>query len=344
MKLTDQDTARFCRSLSLLLHGGIGLAEGVFLLAEEETGLFREVTLALGNQVDGGATLSEAMEASDAFPEHVTGMVRIGENTGRMEEALDSLADFYEERCRTSRQIKNAVAYPGMIVLLMLAVIAVLLIKVLPVFDEVYASLGSRLTGAAAGLLRLGQALEQLMPVLLVLLGVGVAAAVLYSLCAPLREKVTAGYQKRFGDRGVARKFNNARFARALAMGLGSGLPMEEAMELAGKLLSDIPGAAARCRQCAALMEADAALGSAMGTAGLLSPAQCRMLTAGLRGGNADRVMADMADHMMEEANEALAAQVSRIEPTMVLIASGMVGVILLSVMLPLMNIMATLG
>lgn len=344
MKLDHSQTAHFCRGLALLLHAGISLADGVFLLAEEESGPLRDLLHSLGTGMDDGKQLSTAMEQFDAFPAHAAGMIRIGEETGRMEEALNALADFYEERCRTSRQIKNALAYPSMILLLMLAVIAVLLIKVLPVFDEVYASLGSRLTGISAVLLDLGQMLETALPVMLALLTLLVAAVLLFALYIPFREKVTAWYACRFGDRGVSRKFNNARFARAMSMGLGSGLGVEEAMGLSAKLLADIPGAAARCRQCAAALEAGADFAAAMGEAGLLSPSQSRMLTVGLRGGNADRVMEDMAEKMMEEANEALETLVSRVEPAMVLIASALVGLILLSVMLPLVDIMSTIG
>lgn len=344
MKLTHSETARLCRGLSVLLHAGISLADGVFLLAEEETGALRELLLVLGERMDAGALLSGAMEEYDAFSVHVTGMVRVGEETGRMEEALRALADFYEERHRTGRQIKNALAYPSMILLLMLAVIAVLLVKVLPVFDDVYASLGSRLTGTAAALLYLGAALEEVLPVLLVLLTLVAAAVLLYCVYAPFREKVTSLFQSRFGDKGVSRKFNNARFARALAMGLGSGLSLDEAVELAQKLLSDIPGAVARCQKCAQALKEGTALSSAMSGAELLSPAQSRMLSVGLRGGSADRVMDDIAACLMEEAKETLENIVSRVEPAMVLVCSLLVGLILLSVMLPLMNIMSTIG
>lgn len=344
MKLQPQETAQLCRGLSLLLHGGISLADGVYLLAEEASGPMQALLQALGNQMDQGKQLSEAMEDSGAFSEDVSGMVRVGEETGRVEEALKALADYYDERSRTARQIRNAVAYPGMILLLMLAVISVLLIKVLPVFDQVYASLGSRLTGVAAGLLHLGGMLEKALPAILVLLAVLAGLAVLYARAASFREKLNGWYLARFGDRGIARKFHNARFARAMAMAFGSGLPLEDALALAKRLLSGVPGAAARCETCMALLKDGESLAEAMGKTGLLPPAQSRMLSLGLRGGNGDRVMEDIADRMMEEARNALEDAVSRVEPAMVLVSSLLVGLILLAVMLPLMNIMSTIG
>lgn len=344
MKLTHSEIAGICRRLALLLHAGIGLADGVFLLAEEESDDLRKLLQDMGTQMDGGENLSAAMENSGAFPRSVTGMVSVGEQTGRVEEVLETMARFYEQRSRSSRQIKNALAYPTVILVLMLVVVGVLLIKVLPVFDDVYASLGSRLTGVAAGLLHLGQLLKQAMPALFGMLIVVALAALLYTYCTPVRNKVSAWWMVRFGDRGVSRKFNNANFARALAMGLGSALPLEDAVEQAGRLLADIPGAAARCSQCVEQLRGGADLSVAMGATDFLPPAESRMLAVGLRQGSSDRVMTDIADRLMEQAEEALENMVAKVEPAMVLTASLLVGAILLSVMLPMMNIMAAIG
>ena len=182
------------------------------------------------------------------------------------------------------------------------------------------------------------------MPVLLGVLAGVALAALLYTYYAPIKEKVNAWWPARFGDRGTSRKFNNAHFARALAMGLGSALPLEDAVEQAAMLLSDIPGAAERCRRCAQSLRSGSALAYAMKESGFLPPAESRMLAVGLRQGSGDQVMAEIADRLMDNANEHLEQSAAKVEPAMVLVASVLVGVILLSVMLPLMNIMAAIG
>lgn len=340
--MSDPQLSALCRGFSLMLHAGISLADSAFLLAEDSD--CSDLLKDMGKQLDMGCVLSEAMEQTGCFPGHVIGMVRIGEETGRLEESLFSLADFFEEREQIRRRLYSAIAYPSMLLFLMLIVIGVLLIKVLPVFDKVYASLGSRLTGIAGGLLELGQILQKLMPLLLVLLGIAVVTAIVLALNRPLREKCTALFSRRFGDRGVSRKYNNARFARALAMGLSSGLTLEETLQLATLMLSDTPEAAARCGSCATALEEGATLAEAMGRADLLDAASTRLLSVGLKGGNADRVMAKIADDLAEDASASLESTISRIEPAMVLTASLLVGAILLTVMLPLMNILSTLG
>lgn len=344
MTLHSPELARICREYALLLHSGIGMADGAFLMEQEEQPPLKTVLKELGEHLDMGMTLSDALKECGCFPEHVCAMVGIGEETGRLEDSLNSLADYYEERSHTLRQIRSAVAYPAMVLMLMLVVVGVLLIKVLPVFDRVYASLGSRLTGPAAGLLYAGQLLENALPVLFgILLALAAGAAVL-RFCPVYRQKLVAAWQHRYGDRGIARKFNNARFARALAMGLASGLQLETCMTLAGNLLQDVPDAAQRCADCARKMEEGMDFTGAMEQTELMMPGHCRLLQIGTRGGNADRVMERIADEAMEDAQNALEQVISSVEPAMVMVSSLLVGLILLSVLLPLADILTVLG
>ena len=344
MKLAHSEIAQFCRNLALLLHAGISLADGIFLICQEQTGAATELLRDLGKQLDEGLTLGEAMERSGAFPRCAAGMVSIGEQTGRTEEVLELLAQFYEQRHRTAHRIRQSLAYPAVILGMLLIVIGVLLVQVLPVFDEVYASFGSRMHGVAAWLLQLGQLLKGALPVLLVILAAAAMVAVVYAYCPPARQRLQRAYTARFGDRGAARKFNNAHFARGVAMGLAAALPLEQALEQAGKLLEDVPAAAERCARSAQALREGKSLAEAMTAGDFLPPSESRLLAVALREGSGDRAMADIADRLMEAAEEALETAAARVEPAMVLIASLLVGVILLAVMLPLMNIMAVIG
>ena len=92
MKLAHSEIAQFCRNLALLLHAGISLADGIFLICQEQTGPVAELLRDLGKQLDEGLTLGEAMERSGAFPRCAAGMVSIGEQTGRTEEVLELLS------------------------------------------------------------------------------------------------------------------------------------------------------------------------------------------------------------------------------------------------------------
>ncbi len=343
--LTRIETASVCRELALLLHAGVGPGDAVSLLAKEAPeGCLREVLTAMASKVDEGVPLAAAMKASGAFPAYVTGLLEMGQRSGRTEEALEALAGYYEARERTDQQLRSALTYPVILLLLMLVVIVVLLAKVLPVFNEVYASLGGRLTGVAGGLLGLGRFLDGILPLLCVLLGLAAAFVAVFSLSGAAREKVLAAWRKCRGDRGVSRKRNDARFAQALAMGLCSGLPLEESVDLAGTMVRDVPEAQARCRACREKLAAGADLTAALGETGMLPPSAVRLLALGLRGGTGDTVMEEIARRLSEEADLALERKVAKVEPALVLGTSLLVGVILLSVMLPLMDIMTAIG
>ena len=148
----------------------------------------------------------------------------------------------------------------------------------------------------------------------------------------------------RWGDRGIARRLSDARFAQALSMGMRSGLPMEESLDLAQGLLEEVPAASARCRACRSLLEEGCDLAQALRQTQVLPASACRMLALGVRSGSADSVMEEISRRLAREADQALEDRTAQIEPAMVLVCSLMVGAILLSVMLPLMNIMSAIG
>jgi type IV pilus assembly protein PilC len=343
--LTQLEISDICRELSLLLHAGVSPGDGLALLAQEEQSPpLRQLLSDMAAQVDDGATLAAAMEKSGRFPTYAFGLASVGEYTGRLEEALGALARYYEERERMNRQLRSALTYPAILLLLMLVVIVVLLSQVLPVFNDVYASLGGQLTGVAGGLLVLGRALDAAMPVLCVLMAAVVLCVVAFSLSDSFRAKASALWRRHQGDRGISRKLHDAHTAQVLAMGLRSGLSPEEALKMASNLLQDTPEAAERCRTCLARLEAGDGLAEALRDTGVLPATACRLLSLGMRGGTGDSVMEEISRRLAEEADVALEAKVGRIEPTLVLVTSILVGAILLSVMLPLMHIMTAIG
>lgn len=343
-RMSNGELSFFCMELSLLLHAGVRIGDALALLASERDGKFRALLDELAQQVDDGIPLYEALRKSGSFPVYAVGLTEVGERTGRTEEALRALAHYYEERERMDRQVRSSLVYPAILLLLMLAVIVVLLTRVLPVFSDVYASLGGQLTGLAGGLLQLGRWLDRGLPVLCVLLALAVGLLAAFSSSDVFRARLLAAWQRWRGDRGVSRKINTARFAQALAMGMQSGLPLEEALELAAELQGDVPAAAQRSRDCHDRLERGEGMAEALRESGVLPAASCRLLTLGLRSGTADSVMQEVSRRLTEESQMALETAVGRVEPSLVLVTSLMVGMILLSVMLPLMNIMTAIG
>jgi len=343
--LRAKDLSALCMELSVLLHAGVPTADGLHLIAEgEPDGELKTLYTTLATQVDEGEPLAAALTASGRFPTYLCGLIEVGEQAGRTEEALGALSRYYDERSRLERQVRSALLYPAVMLFLMLAVIGVLLVRVLPIFDDVYASLGSRLTGVAGGLLSLGRVLEAGMPVIWVLLALCALFVVCFSVLPAFRNKVLSTWRGSRGDKGVSRQLNNAQVVEALSMGMSSGLGAEEAMRLAAGLMADPSPARQRCLDCGEKLAEGDDMPQALKAAGILDAGQARLLEVGQRGGSGDAALEKIASDLHEESQAALEEAVARVEPALVLACSVLVGLILLSVMLPLMHIMAAIG
>jgi len=210
-------------------------------------------------------------------------------------------------------------------------------------FEDVYARLGASLSGAAAVMLSIGRTMEALLPLFAVILAIFVVFAALFALCLPFRQGCLRLWRRHFGDKGLARLLGRARFTAALAMGMKSGMVAEEALSLAAVTLSGTP-AAERCIACADALAAGEALGKALRKVALLPAASCRLLELAEKGGCADTVMAEIAEKMARSGEDELEKALGRVEPAMVLICCAIVAAALLSVMLPLMNIMSAIA
>jgi len=342
--LTNAQTARLFHGLSLLVHAGINVGDGLFYLAEQNSDGLGELLNRLGKDMDSGLSLSDGMAQTKLFSAHAVGLIAVGERTGHMEEALCCLGDYYEQRERTDRQIKNAVVYPASLLLLILAVILVLLIKVLPVFDSVYTSLGSGLTGLAGAMLALGRVAEKILPLLCAAVAAAAILLVMFSESESFRQRIIGKFQRSASKKSVFKKFNDAHFAQALAMGLGSGLSDEEASGLAAALLQQNAQSAEKCSECIECLAQGCTLPQALLKTEMLPVSECKMLELGMRAGSGDKVMGEIAGRLYEDAENSLQHRIGQIEPVMVMTASLLVGVILLSVMLPLMKIMSAIG
>lgn len=343
--ITDLSAADLCQQLKLLLQAGVELGEGLYLLREQAgESSDREMFSRMADRVSMGEPLAAALAGEECFPHYFTALVEVGEQTGRTEQALEALSRYYSRRHDLITQVRSSLTYPAILLVLMCAVVFVLLTQVLPVFEEVYATLGGQLTGLAGGLSLLGHLLAGGLPLVWgVLCVMSVTAAGLY-FHAGLRRKVFDLWRRYWGDRGVAKSFNDARFIQGLSMGMSSGLMVEEAVELGSGLVKDVPGAYRRARHCRELLERGESLSDSLFQCGLTSAAAARLLALGLRSGRADQVMERLAERMDGDARQALEEKIALIEPAMVLCTSVLVGAILLSVMLPLMNIMNAVG
>jgi len=342
--LSYPELSAFCAQVSMILKAGIPLHEGLAVMrddATEQTG--RGVLETICAKAEQGLPLRTALEAAGVFPRYMLDMVEIGETSGKLEEVMTSLASYYDRQESLSQSVRRAVTYPAVMVGMMLLTMLVLVVKVLPVFRRVYQRLGSGVSDFTQGLLRFGSALGT---VALVVLCVCAAAALVLLLM-----RTTAGGRRALSrlarrlpfTRGVGDTISSGRFAASMALMLGSGMDLNRSLELAAQLLGDSPmaGQVQRCRQ---QVEDGISFADALTDNHIFSGLSARMITVGMRSGSVDRVMERIALQCDQEAAARLEGLVAVLEPTLVAILSVVVGIILVSVMLPLMGVMSSIG
>jgi len=344
MQLSGEELRHISESLEMLMHAGISPADGFTMLAEDEKGGYSELLRELAGYCASGYSLSESLKKSEAFPAYMSSLIEVGEKTGRLEKSLSALAQFYDNRLRLERQIKTALLYPALLLIIMFIVIGVLLVEVLPLFDKVYGQMGSSLTGIAGVLLALGKVIKSIMPAICILVAVAAVLMIMISFSGSFRNSFLGFWKKNFGDKGVWEKINIARTAQAISMSVSSGLAIEDALTMAAKLTEDIPSFQKRCLGSIEDLSRGETLSDTLSRNRILPKTECRLLEVGMRGGLGDDAMQSIAERLLEESEYALASKISRIEPCIIVITAGAVGLILLSVMMPLVQIMASLG
>lgn len=345
LKLSYEEIGQMCANLALLIHSGTGNADALSLLAEDVTNAgLSEKLKSMASEADFGTPLSQLFAKEDAFPVYISKMLAVGERTGHTEETLQSLSDYYYNQSRLSEQLRDALVYPSVLLVIMLLVIGVLLIKVLPIFNDVYKQLGTSLTGVAGGLLALGNFLGKIMPVLAVIILAIVLFVLFFANSEDFRNKVLLWWRKKRGDKGLSWEISSAHFSQAFAMGLSSGMPTEDAIELASGVMQDIPAAKKHCDDCLVKISDGIPLPQALAEEKLLPLTESRLLATALKSGSADRSIQDISERLTEKGERSIRQSVSRVEPALVIVSCILVGLILLCVMLPLMNIMSAIG
>lgn len=333
----------FCGELALLLQAGVTIDDGISSIGEDYKDKSGFLT-SLHESTENGASLHDALSKTERVPQYMLEMIMLGELSGRLEKTLFSLAEYYDKRARMTGEIRIAIIYPLVLIIMLAAVVTVLVTRVLPIFADVFSQIGTQMSPFAQTLMVFGQKLSAASAWIVWILAALCASGILISLIPAARKGVYGFLRSSFGGRGIFLRAATAQFAGAMTTAMASGLDPEQSVELAGKVIGGIKKTDEGLKKCKALMEQGISLEKSLAAAGIFSSRDSRLLSLGIKTGKADFVMEQIAKRSEEKAVESIDASMAKIEPTLVVIISLIVGSVLLSVMLPLMGIMSSIG
>ena len=341
--LESAELSSFCSQVALILSAGLPLYDGMETLAETTRGSeYAELYENASKAVTETGSLYQALQRDDCWPTYMVEMVGIGEQTGQLEKVMNGLSEYYarEDRIRTS--VIGAITYPLVLGVMLVLIIAIMLWKVLPVFQRVLNSMGAELSASGSALMRMGSTIGW---VVLALVALVVLAVVIGALLmkTSARDRVLALVKKLFPPvRKLSMKLASSRVASVLSMMLSSGFPTNEAFRLLPSVLSD-GEAADKVQGIRKELDSGAAFADAVSHSKLFDGLHDRMIRMGVAAGREDQVMAKIADLYEEQVEEGIARLVAIIEPTLIALLAIVIGAVLLSVMLPMAGILSSM-
>ncbi len=339
--LTNQELFHFCEQLSIILRSGISSIEGLQILYDDsKSQRSKEIFEALIKSQEETGSLSQAFNDTGIFPVSMVAYVKTGEETGCLDEVMASLAAHYEQEAEISRSIRSAVAYPMIMLGMMGAVIVILLIKVLPVFQQVFRQMGLELNGLSFGLLKTGSVISRYSAVFLAILAL-LILFIIFLCCSEKGRNQLGKFAARIPQvKEVPITMDYGRLTQAISMGIRSGLGPDSSLELADHLLSH-PLVKERLHKALKLLNEGAPFSDAMTESGLFQGMDARLISIGIRAGATDEVMLKLSKRYREESVSIIDQIISVVEPTIVILLSILVGLVLLSVMMPLLGILS---
>ena len=331
--------------LHTLLQAGLDFSNAFALLIGSEGDRRTKALLEdLYAAVVRGDTLAQAMERSGAFRALDCGVIRIGERTGRLAEALEFLADYYRKQTEQRRMISAAVSYPIVILAVAAAVVAFMLAVVVPMFEEVYARMGGELPALTRGIIALSQALPRYAAVAAVVALAGAAAWWRWRRTEAVQERAARLLLGMPLVGVIVQRHHEAHFCKLLHLLAASGIPLLEAVGMLAGVIGFQPYRKSFrdiCRQ----LERGKSFAEALARHPALYD---RKLVALVRVGEETNRLPEMLDrrarNLTDELRHAIRRLGALLEPALILLVGILVALILIAMYMPMFSLGGIIG
>ncbi len=341
-KLDELAVSAFCESMAMMLGAGIRTDEAIALLRKEGGGALEEALEVMEAVVERGGSLGAAMEQSGAFPEYARKMTAAGEAAGRLEDVMSRLSRYYADQKTIGEKLRNAVTYPAAMLVLIIAVLAVMLTMVLPMFTGVYDNLTGSLTASSYGYIRWAYGFCWFALAVMALLAAALIAGLV--LWNTGRRGVVEAVLRRIPIcSSILESMAMFRFTSALATFLASGELQDIAVADSMKMV-DYGPVEEKLKRCLGRMEEGHSLAQAAYDEDLFEPVYGRMLLAGERSGNLPSVLERLTGLLESGCRGQVDRLVAIVDPLLSGVLMLTVGLSLISVMLPLVGMMNAIG
>ena len=340
------DMVVFTRQVATMIGAGIPLLEALDIMTEQvEDEGFRRVLATVADDVRSGNDLSTSLSRFPRiFPAIYVNMVRAGEASGQLDIILVRLAEYQEANARLVREIKSAMTYPAIAMILVLGITTFLMVYIVPKFKDIFDSLDMELPLITKIVLGLSMAIKNhFVLIILVIIGLIILGTIYVRRTKAGRRQWDKFklWVPIFGP--LFRKVALSRFARTFSTLIRSGVPMLGALEIVAGTAGNVLIAEAIDNARESIRQGEN-LSDPLAESDLFPPMVTRMISVGEKSGALEQLLEKISEFYDEQVEATVDALTSLIEPILIAIMGLVVGTIVLSIFLPIIKIQATLA
>jgi len=345
-KVTTKDLVVFTRQFSVMIDAGLPLVQCLKILGDQQENItFKRVIGEVRNEVEQGATFAEALaKHPKVFDSLFVNLVNAGEVGGILDTIMNRLATQLEKADKLARQLRGAMVYPATVSTIAVAVIVLLLVKVIPVFEKMFSDFGGELPGPTQMVINLSDFLQAY--ILYMIAGLVLFIIVfkqLHSRSLAFHYRVDQALLNApiFGN--IIKKVAVARFTRTLGTMISSGVPILDGLDIvartAGNMLIEEELQATRASISEGKTIAEPLEGSK-----IFPGMMVQMIAVGEETGSMETMLTKVADFYDDEVDVAVSALTSMLEPVMMVFMGGSIGTILIAMYLPIFKIASAIN
>ena len=344
-RVTSKDVMIFTRQFSTLIDAGLPLVQSLKVLSDQtDNTTFKAALRDINGSVQSGGTLSDSMRKFPAmFDELYCNLIAAGEAAGILDSILTRLAEYIEKSERLKRKVKGAMVYPAVILFVATCVIAVIMVWVIPVFQEVFAGMGRELPPLTRAVIGFSEFLSNnIVWILLGLIALGFAVGRLIRT-GPGRWFVDTLALKLpvFGD--MMRKMAVAKFSRTLATMLQAGVPIIGSLDIVASTAGNKVIEEAIIESRMAIAEGRS-LTDPFLESGVFPSMVTQMIAVGEESGALDTMLTKVADFYDEEVDSAVEAVTALMEPLLIIFLGVSIGILVVAMYLPIFSMGEGIG
>lgn len=331
------DLVMFTRQLATMIDAGLAMVQSLQALADQtQNKVMRDVIKDVCTRVEGGDSFSEALQKHPkVFNRLYFAMVGAGEKGGLLSEILARLATYLENTARLRKKVKSAMMYPTVVTVVAIGITVFLLVKVIPVFGEIYSGFGAKLPGPTQFLIELSNLLKSYFLLFLIAAG-GSVYGWLYFIKTPPGRQFWDSQRIKLPIFGViAHKICLARFTRTLSSLIRSGVPILEVLQIVSQTVGNVVMEKA-IQVSSADIERGESISVALGKHPVFPNMIIRMISAGEQTGKIDNMLERISDFLDEEIETILSGLTSLIEPILIVVLGVVIGGMVICMFLPI--------